>query len=118
MHCVCRRWPITARYARELKAFKAALRAGIEITKHGRRGKPKERVLFSSDGIDGDGLILSWAPRGQTRNVADPSGRKSFALADVCAVRCGIKTRALRRGVADVRWNRVLALSLFFHVSD
>jgi hypothetical protein len=106
----CRFWDLLAdaAYARELRAFVKELARGIEIVKHGRRGAPKERVLFSGDG----GATLSWAPRGQTRNVADPSGEKSFALADVCEIRCGVKTRALRRGVPDVRWNLAFALML------
>ncbi|OQR82474.1 adenylate kinase [Achlya hypogyna] len=88
----------------EMERFKTMLISGFDIIKHGRRGAPHTRTLFS----DVEFKRLFWQK--PDKKELKPKLDQSIALSDVVEVRRGIKTEVFNRSGDAAKAGRYLSL--------
>lgn len=91
----------------DMTAFKDMLLDGFEVLKHGRRGSPHVRLVFT----DMDFKRIFWQkPPVKESKAKKPKLDQSLVLADVLHVVRGMKTEVLKRSGDVTKYERYLSL--------
>lgn len=90
----------------DMAAFKDMLLDGFEVLKHGRRGSPHPRLIFT----DMDFKRIFWQKVAKGSKTKKPKLDQSLVLADVMQVVRGMKTDVLKRSGDVARYERYLSL--------
>eukprot|EP00935_MAST-01C_sp_MAST-1C-sp1_P002344 g2344.t1 len=99
------------RKAKELLELKAAFLAGVEVMKHGRKGKPRKRLLKLRP--SGNSFVMVWGDGpSQGRMMTSMAGKEKgeMALAEIQGVQTGQSTAVLQRSGQPQRAGLYLSL--------
>ncbi|TYZ63451.1 hypothetical protein PybrP1_007310 [[Pythium] brassicae (nom. inval.)] len=90
----------------DMNTFRDLLLDGFEVLKHGRRGSPHMRLVFT----DMDFKRIFWQKVAKGSSAKKPKLDQSLVLADVMQVVRGMKTEVLKRSGDVSKYERYLSL--------